>query len=49
MAAYVEGGPAFCSLAEAAWDHELGLRMAEAAESGLPVRADPQAWGPAIS
>ena len=48
MAAYVEGGPAFCSLAEAAWDHELGLRMAEAAESGLPVRADPQAWRPAI-
>ena len=29
--------------------HELGLRMAEAAESGLPVRADPQAWRPAIS
>lgn len=48
MAAYVEGGPAFCSLAEAAWNQELGLRMAEAAESALPVRADPTAWGPAI-
>jgi hypothetical protein len=46
MVAYVVGGPAFCSLAEAAWDQELGLRMAEAAESGHPVRVEPPAFGP---
>ncbi len=38
MAAYVEGGPSFCSLAEAARDQELALRMAEAWTSGRPVR-----------
>jgi hypothetical protein len=47
MGAYVEGGPALCSLAEAAWDHELGLRMAEVASSGRPVRVEPPAFGPA--
>jgi hypothetical protein len=47
MGAYVEGGPALCSLAEAAWDHELGLRMAEAASSGRTVRVEPPAFGPA--
>jgi hypothetical protein len=43
MAAYIEGGPAFCSLAEAAWDQELALRMAEAWTTGRPVRADARA------
>jgi predicted dehydrogenase len=44
MAQYVEGGPEFCGLAEAAWDHELSLRMSEAASSGRSVRAIGEAW-----
>ena len=44
MAEYVDGGPEFCSLAEAAWDHELSLRMNEAVSSGRPVRAQANAW-----
>jgi len=43
MAAYIEGGPAFCSLAEAAWDQELALRMAAALTTSRPVRADVRA------
>jgi predicted dehydrogenase len=38
MAEYVDGGTGFCSLAEAAWDHELTLRMGEAVASGGPLR-----------
>lgn len=44
MAEYVGGGPPFCGLAEAAWDHELSLRMKEVATSGDPARAAGQAW-----
>ncbi len=44
MAEYAEGGPGFCTLAEAAWDHELSLRMLDAATSGEPVRVSGAAW-----
>ena len=44
MAERVDGGPSRCSLAEAAWDHELGLRMAEAADTGREVTADGSRW-----
>lgn len=44
MAEYVDGAPGFCNLAEAAWDHELSLRMGEAISSGGPVRADGKPW-----
>jgi len=45
MAAYVGGGSAFCSLAEAAWNQELSLRMGEAWSSGHPVSIDARRWG----
>jgi hypothetical protein len=48
MAAYVGGGASFCSLAEAAWDQELGLRMGEACESGRPIQIEHPAAGPAF-
>jgi predicted dehydrogenase len=38
MLEYLDGGPAFCSLEEAAWNHELSLAMIEAATSGRTVR-----------
>jgi predicted dehydrogenase len=41
MAEHVAGGPSFCSLAEAAWDHELSLRILEAVEARQPVLARP--------
>ena len=44
MAERVEGGPSRCSLADAAWDHELGLRVAEAAATGREVVADGGRW-----
>ncbi len=44
MAEHVAGGPSRCSLAEAAWEHELGLRMAEAAATGSEVVADGRRW-----
>ena len=44
MAHHVGGGPSRCSLAEAAWDHELGLRVAAAATSGDEVVADGRRW-----
>lgn len=44
MAERVGGGPSRCSLADAAWDHELGLRIAEAAASGREVTADGSRW-----
>ena len=44
MAEYLEGGPSFCSLAEGAWDHEVGLRIAEAVASGEEVRASGSIW-----
>ena len=44
MAERVDGGPSRCSLADAAWDQELGLRVAEAAETGREVVADGTRW-----
>jgi hypothetical protein len=44
MAEHLDGGPSRCSLAEAAWDHELGLRVAEAADTGSEVVADGGRW-----
>ena len=44
MAEHVAGGPSRCSLADAAWDHELGLRVAEAVASGGEVVADGRRW-----
>lgn len=44
MAGYVEGGPAFCSLAEAAHDHYLNLMMERAAAQGAQIRAPGLDW-----
>jgi predicted dehydrogenase len=44
MAEYVEGGPSFYSLAEAAQDHYLGMMIDKAVETGKPVIAEPQVW-----
>lgn len=44
MAEYVQGGRSFCTLAEAAWDHELSLRIGEAADSGRSIRVTAQLW-----
>jgi len=44
MAEYVDGGPSFYSLAEAAQDHYLGMMIDKAAETGVPVLAEPQVW-----
>ena len=48
MVDYIGGGAPFCSLAEAAWDQELGLRMGEAWSTGRPVRVEHPAGGPAV-
>ncbi|MGC8634431.1 MAG: Gfo/Idh/MocA family protein [Candidatus Limnocylindrales bacterium] len=44
MAEYVGGGPGFCSLAEGAHDHYLGLMAARAADEGRPLRAPGLGW-----
>lgn len=44
MAEYVEGGPPFYSLAEAAQDHYLGMMIEKAIETGKPVIAEPKVW-----
>jgi predicted dehydrogenase len=44
MAEYVDGGPGFCSLAEASQDHYLGMMVDRAAAEGVEVRALPQVW-----
>ena len=44
MAEYRDGGAAFCSLAEAAWDQELTIRLDEAVASGMPIRVAGTAW-----
>lgn len=44
MAAYAAGGPSFCSLADAAQDHYLGLMIDRAVQTGEMVIADRQPW-----
>jgi predicted dehydrogenase len=44
MAAYAAGGPSFCSLADAAQDHYLGLMIGQAVQTGESVVADCQPW-----
>lgn len=44
MAEYVDGGPSFYSLAEAAQDRYLGMMIDKAAETGEPIIAEPQVW-----
>lgn len=44
MAAWLDGGPDVCSLADAAQDHYLTLRIADAARSGEEVRAAGHVW-----
>lgn len=46
MQAYVQGGPEFYSVAEAAQDRYLDLLVSEAAETGKPVIPEPQPWTP---
>lgn len=47
MTEYIDGGPSFCSLAEAAWDHELSLRIGEAAQAAEPIRVTGEPWASA--
>ncbi|MDB4886684.1 MAG: oxidoreductase [Gemmatimonadetes bacterium] len=44
MSAYVQGGPSFYSVAEAAQDHYLALLMAEAVRTGETVQSERQGW-----
>ena len=44
MAAYIDGGPAFYSLAEACQDTYLGLMAAKAVQSGETVKTGRQSW-----
>jgi predicted dehydrogenase len=44
MAAWLEGGPDVCSLADAAQDHYLGLCIDEAARTGRPVTTRGHIW-----
>ena len=44
MAEYVEGGPDFCSLADAVHDHHLGILADEAAASGKPRHLAGHLW-----
>ncbi len=45
MTEYVQGGPSFYSLAEAAQDHYLGLMVAQAVASGQSISTTSQLWG----
>jgi hypothetical protein len=45
MGAYAAGGPPIYPLAEGCHDHYLNILMAQAIESGQPVRSEPQPWG----
>ena len=44
MAEYVDGGPHFCSLAQASQDHYLGLMMEQAIATQQPVETQSQVW-----
>lgn len=44
MPAAIAGGPAVCSLADAAQDRYLDLLTAQAVETGQPVRAEGHVW-----
>ena len=44
MAAWLDGGPDVCSLADAAQDHYLGLSIERAARTGRPVRVEGHVW-----
>jgi predicted dehydrogenase len=44
MAAWLDGGPDVCSLADAAQDHYLGLCIDEAARTGRPVTTSGHVW-----
>ena len=44
MAAWLDGGPDVCSLADAAQDHYLGLMIERAARTGRPVRVAGHVW-----
>jgi predicted dehydrogenase len=44
MGEWLDGGPDLCSLADAAQDHSLGLSIAEAVQTGRPVRTSGHVW-----
>lgn len=44
MSDYVQGGPSFYSLAEAAQDHYLGMMITQAVKSGETVETTKQSW-----
>jgi predicted dehydrogenase len=44
MAGYVDGGPAFCDLADGVHDHFLGLMIDAAIASGDPVQVSGHLW-----
>ena len=44
MAEYINGGPGFCSLAQASQDHYLGLMIDQAVQSGEAVHCPRQVW-----
>lgn len=49
MAAYAHGGDPIYSLAEACQDRYLDILAARAAETGQPVRSQPQPWSEALT
>ena len=46
MHEYVQGGPEFYSVAEAAQDRYLDLLVSEAASTGQPIMPESQPWTP---
>ena len=49
MADYAHGGDPVYSLAEACQDRYLDILSARAAETGQPVRSQPQPWSEALT